>query len=137
MASNEARKHTGSCHCGAVRFEVQLDATAGSRCNCTVCTKVGALSAIVKPDAFRLLTDERSLSFYEWAGKTAKRYFCKDCGVSCYSRGYLEQIGGDYVSVKLACLDDVDPKELCEAPVNFANGRDNKWWEPPAETRHL
>jgi hypothetical protein len=39
--------------------------------------------------------------------------------------------------VKLACLDDVDPKDLAEAPVNFANGRDNKWWEPPAETRHL
>jgi len=37
----------------------------------------------------------------------------------------------------LNCLDGVDPVELAEAPVRYANGRDNKWWEPPAETRHL
>jgi hypothetical protein len=24
-----------------------------------------------------------------------------------------------------------------DAPARYANGRDNKWWEPPAETRHL
>jgi hypothetical protein len=41
------------------------------------------------------------------------------------------------LSVKLASLDGVDPTELAEAPVRHANGRDNKWWEPPAETRHL
>src|SRR5687767_6225710 len=74
-ASNETRTHSGSCHCGAVKFEVQIDATAGSRCNCTVCTKIGALGGIVKPDTFRLLSGEPSLSFYEWGGKTAKRYF--------------------------------------------------------------
>ena len=131
MASNEARRHTGSCHCGAVRFEVQVDATAGARCNCTVCTKVGAVSAIVKPEAFRLLTDEGSLSFYEWGGKTAKRYFCKDCGVSCYSRGYLEQIGGDYVSVNFNALDDVDPATV---NVVYWDGRHNNWQAGPRAT---
>ena len=96
-ASNQAPKHVGSCHCGAVKFEADVDATAGMRCNCTVCTKLGGLIAIVKPEAFRLLAGERDSSFYEWGGKTAKRYFCKSCGISCFSRGYLEQLGGDYV----------------------------------------
>ena len=47
--------HTGGCHCGAVRFEVELDATRGSRCNCSICNKVSQLGCIVKPDAFRLV----------------------------------------------------------------------------------
>jgi hypothetical protein len=123
-ASNETRKHSGSCHCGAVKFEVQLDATAGSRCNCTVCTKIGALGGIVKPDAFRLLSGEPSLSFYEWGGKTAKRYFCKSCGVSCFSRGHLEQIGGAYVSVNFNALDDIDPADV---KVTYWDGRHNNW----------
>ena len=26
--------HTGGCHCGAIRYEVELDASRGGRCNC-------------------------------------------------------------------------------------------------------
>jgi hypothetical protein len=123
-ASNESRKHAGSCHCGAVKFEVDLDATSGSRCNCTVCTKIGALGGIVKPEAFRLVSGEQSLSFYEWGGKTAKRYFCKNCGISCFSRGYLEEVGGAYVSVNFNALDDIDPADV---KVTYWDGRHNNW----------
>ena len=49
----------------------------------------------------------------------------------------MEQIGGDYVSVNLACLDGVDPRELIDAPLRYFDGRDNNWENPPAETRHL
>src|SRR5262245_29247346 len=56
---------TGSCHCGAVRFEVSLDLSrGGTRCNCSICTKVGTLSSLVKPEAFTLLQGEDSLSEY-------------------------------------------------------------------------
>jgi hypothetical protein len=123
-AATEIRNHKGSCHCGAVKFEVRIDATSGSRCNCSVCNKVGALGAIVKPEAFRLLSGEQSLSFYEWGGKTAKRYFCKTCGVTCFSRGHLEQVGGDYVSVNFNALDDVDPADV---KVTYWDGRHNNW----------
>lgn len=37
----------GSCHFGAVKFTVEVDATQGSRCNCSACTKVNALTASV------------------------------------------------------------------------------------------
>jgi hypothetical protein len=130
-ASSETRKHAGSCHCGAVKFEVQVDATAGSRCNCTVCTKVGGLTGIVKPEAFRLLSGEQDLSYYEWGWKTAKRYFCKSCGVSCFGRGFLEQVGGDYVSVFFNALDDVDPADV---KVTYWDGRHNNWEAGPRET---
>jgi hypothetical protein len=117
-------KHTGGCHCGAVRFEAVVDASAGSRCNCSVCTKVGQLGVVVKPEALVLTAGEDNLSFYEWGMKSGRRYFCKHCGISCFGRGHIAAIGGDYASVYLNCLDDVDP---AEAKVTYYDGRHNNW----------
>ena len=55
-------KHHGSCLCGDVHFEVELDITRGSRCNCTLCTKLGPVGSVVKPAAFTLLAPESKLS---------------------------------------------------------------------------
>jgi hypothetical protein len=118
------RKHPGSCHCGAVRFEVTVDASSASRCNCSICNKVGQLGAIVKPAAFTLLGGEESLSAYEWGGKISKRFFCKHCGIHCFARGHLAEVGGDYVSVNFLCLDDVDPADV---RVTHWDGRHNNW----------
>jgi len=54
-----------------------------------------------------------------------------------FARGHHEQIGGDYVSVQLAALDNADPTELIEAPIRFSDGRNNNWGAHPAETKHL
>ena len=63
--------------------------------------------------------------------------FCKHCGLHAFGRGHLDVLGGDFVSINVACLDDLDPAELVAAPVRFADGKANSWWNPPAETRHL
>src|SRR4051812_37752811 len=112
MTTNNTKTHLGSCHCGAVRFEADLDASAGSRCNCTVCTKVATLGAIASPAALRVLAGEAALTMYEWGGKTGQRYFCKHCGVTVFGRGNIPELGGAYVSVNLNALDDVDPAEV-------------------------
>jgi hypothetical protein len=117
-------KHAGSCHCKAVRFEVEVDATAGTQCNCTICRKLGTTHAIVKPAEFALIAGEPNLTMYEWGFKTGKRYFCASCGVDCFGRGHLEQVGGDYVSVSLNALDDIDLKDT---KVGHFDGRHNNW----------
>ncbi|HEU5058208.1 MAG TPA: GFA family protein [Kofleriaceae bacterium] len=127
----QAKKHTGSCHCGAVRFEVVVDATSGSRCNCSICSRLAATTAIVKPADFSLLAGEEALTAYEWGGRTAQRYFCSRCGITCYLRGTLEQLGGEYISVVLNCLDDVDPAEIA---VTYWDGRHNNWAAGPRPT---
>jgi hypothetical protein len=132
------RTYHGSCHCGAVKFEADIDFSQGTgKCNCSICTKTRNWSALIKPDAFRLLCGQDALTEYRFGSGQGAHLFCKHCGVRSFETGHVKEIGGDYVSIKVACLDGVDPAELVAAPVNYANGRDNKWWEPPAETRHL
>jgi hypothetical protein len=124
--------HPGSCHCGAVRFQVALDdARPGSRCNCTICTKTGITGGIVKPAAFTLTAGEESLSFYEWGGKTGRRFFCRHCGIQCFGRGYLVEVGGDYVSVNLNAIDDIDVAQLS---IVHWDGRHNNWHAGPRPT---
>ncbi len=132
------KTYHGSCHCGAVRFEADIDLAQGTgKCNCSICTKTRNWSAIIKPGAFRLLAGAADLSDYRFASKQGSHLFCRHCGVRSFERGNVPEIGGEYVSVKLACLDGVDPAELIAAPVRYLNGRDNNWFEPPSKTRHL
>jgi hypothetical protein len=129
---SNVKPHAGGCHCGAVRFEADLDLSGpASRCNCTICTKVGATSVIVKPSAFRLLSGAESLSEYRVGKSPNSRSFCKHCGIQCFGAGYVEQIGGDFRSVNLNCLDDI---ELSTLTLHYWDGRHNNWEAGPRST---
>src|SRR5579859_6078065 len=123
--SSAVKKHVGGCHCGAVRYEVHVDAAAGSRCNCSICTKTAAVGGIMKPEAFALVSGAESLSEYVWGHKVSRRFFCKHCGIHCFARGHLKELGGDYVSVNFNTLDDFDP---AAAKVVYWDGRHDNWY---------
>jgi hypothetical protein len=129
----------GSCHCGRIKFEADLDLSAGtSKCNCTNCWKKRLWTARARPEDFRSLAGAEELSGYKPGQATGHRGFCKHCGVIPYS--WVDKADwndGAYVSVSVAALDDLDPAELVAAPVQYCDGRANNWWNEPAEKRHL
>ena len=125
MSDDGVKTHLGGCHCGAVRYEVTVDLSRDvSRCNCSICTKLGRTGVLVKPDAFRLIAGEDALSDYQWGSRVGHHLFCKHCGVHSFGRGHLDVLGGDYVSINVNCLDDVD---LADIPVQYWDGRHNNW----------
>jgi len=132
------KTYHGSCHCGRVRYEADIDLTAGTgKCNCSICWKMRFWGATVKPEAFRLVAGAGELSDYQFNSNSCHHQFCAHCGVHAFGHGYVEEAGGAFYSVNLACLDDVDASELVEAPLRYFDGRHNNWMETPAETRHL
>lgn len=76
----------GSCHCGAVRFEVDADIDHVRVCDCSICSKRGALNFRVPPRDFRLLTPLADMSCYQWGTFSAKDYFCPTCGILPFRR---------------------------------------------------
>jgi len=131
------KTYQGSCHCGAVRFEADVDlASQSGRCNCSYCSKSRAWSYLLKPDAFRLLAGAVDLGDYQFGTKQGHHRFCKHCGVSVYSHGDVPEIGGAFASVRVSAL-DVEPSVLGQIPVSYGNGRDNDWMHAPAVTSYL
>ncbi|MDB5041215.1 MAG: glutathione-dependent formaldehyde-activating [Candidatus Eremiobacteraeota bacterium] len=129
------KTYSGTCHCGAVRFEADIDLGAGTfKCNCPICTKTRMWGAIVRPEDFRLLRGEDRLKDYQPDG--VHHVFCTNCGVRPYGWGE-ESSGGKFYAVRLACLDDVEDEELAGAPVTYSDGRNDRYDERPSETRHL
>lgn len=138
------KTYTGSCHCGAIRFECELDLAQGTnRCNCSFCRKARFWMALTKADALRLLAGADALSDYQHTPPGRPEpflhlHFCGRCGMRPFSKGgYWEPQGGEFYAVNLACLDNVDDDELAAAPVNFLNGKAGDWAPITGETRHL
>lgn len=133
------KTYSGSCHCGAARFEADMDLAAGSlRCNCSICAKSRAWFAFVTPDQFRLLAGDDALADYQWTppGKAHPNLhyrFCTTCGIRAFATGKNPK-GEDIYAIAIAALDDPDNDALAES-LKYVDGRHDRFDREPDDTR--
>lgn len=106
----DVRLHTGSCHCGAVRFEVRTALTPAVRCNCSLCKRRGALmSPVFDAAELRIVEGEKELALYQFNTRAARHFFCRTCGVYPFHQTRKDAA---LWRVNIGCLDGVDPYAL-------------------------
>lgn len=122
--------YEGSCHCGAVRFQVAIreDEHVVSDCNCSICRKKGFLHLIVPPDRFTLLCGAENLTTYTFNTGVAKHTFCKTCGIHPF---YTPRSHPDAIDVNVRCLNGDVLSRFRVEPFDGANWEQNVESLPP------
>ncbi|HEV7719413.1 MAG TPA: GFA family protein [Arsenicitalea sp.] len=117
---------TGSCHCGATRFQIETAPQSVTACTCAFCSKTGALWAYYTPGEVKF-TSNTADGLY--APNLNRHHFCAICGCTTFGESPTWSLDGtaDFSKPKLAInarlLDDVD---LARIPVATIDGR-NLW----------
>jgi len=107
--------YQGSCHCGRVRFEVEGEVTQVMDCNCSICSRKGALLWFVPRDALRLLTPEEDLSTYTFGKHVIKHRFCPTCGIHPFGES-RDPSGKGRAAINVRCLEGIDLSSLSIRP---------------------
>ncbi len=117
------RTYEGGCHCGAVRFRVEVAGDARALdCNCSICRKKGFLHLIVEAHCFTLLKGEGSLSTYRFNTGVAKHTFCTTCGIHPF---YTPRSHPGGVDVNVRCLDGDALAEFAITPFDGQRWEEN------------
>ena len=116
---SEARQYEGGCHCGAVRYQVELALESVTECNCSSCSKRGTLLTFVPDSQFQLRKGSlATLPDYQFGKKHIHYPFCSTCGVMSFAHGKSPS-GAVMVAINARCLDGVDATKLTR---NFFDG---------------
>ena len=106
----------GSCHCGAIRFQVQTDFPELTTCDCSICHRKNALMVKVHVSAVQLLAGDEQLTSDQFHTHTAVHHFCKRCGLCPFHR---KRVTPDFDGIHGFCLQGFDPTGI---PVRAAVG---------------
>lgn len=104
-------KHTGGCHCGQVKYEVEMKLENVISCNCSICMKRGTLLDFVPETKFKLLSGDEQLQDYQFNKKVIHHLFCKNCGILSFGKGTGPD-GTKMIAINVRCIDGVDLNKL-------------------------
>lgn len=104
-------KYSGSCQCGTVAYEVEVDLSSTITCNCSRCQRMGFVLAFTPASNFTLSSGEGNLTEFRFASRTIQHLFCSTCGVESFARGTMPS-GDAVIAVNVNCLEGVDPRSL-------------------------
>lgn len=111
-----------SCHCGAIKFEVDAEPGELTDCNCSICRRYGALWAYFSPKQVRFTTDGAT-DIYMWNDRMLEFHRCKVCG--CLTHWLAVKRDHDRMGVNARMM---SPQVLAKARVRRFDGADT-WKE--------
>ena len=106
---------TGSCHCGAVRYDVAGEYSNALECNCSHCSRKGYLLWFVPRDALQLRSGDADLSTYTFNQHRIEHRFCKHCGCAPFGLGTGPD-GQPMAAINLRCIEGIDLQALQRVP---------------------
>jgi hypothetical protein len=112
-------KHSGSCHCGKVAFEVEGTIESVLSCNCSMCQRKGALLWFVPRARLQVTRGADELATYTFNRHVIQHRFCAACGIHPFGEG-VDPKGEAMAAINVRCLEDVD---LDAIPVHHYDGR--------------
>jgi hypothetical protein len=75
---------SGSCHCGAVRLALPSAPEKATRCNCSICRRLGAVWAYYEVGTVRIEGHPEHTEDYIWGDKTLRTVRCRHCGCATH-----------------------------------------------------
>ena len=70
----------GSCHCGAVRLTLPSAPEKATRCNCSLCRRLGGLWVYYEFGTVEITGHPGHTQDYVWGDKTLRTVRCSHCG---------------------------------------------------------
>jgi hypothetical protein len=101
-----------TCHCGAVRIDVETAPVEVTSCNCSICRRTGALLAYYSPRQARFTPSPPPTDTYMWGDKSIVFHRCKTCG--CHTHWSAVDPAYDRMGVNMRLA---DPEVLAKARI--------------------
>src|SRR5690242_8005830 len=105
-----------TCHCGAVRIEIETAPEIVMSCNCSICRRLGTLAAHYSPRAVKV---QGATGTYLWGDRMLTFHRCKTCG--CHTHSTPVDTSSDRMSVNARLL---PPEILAAARIRRFDGAD-------------
>jgi hypothetical protein len=116
-------KVSASCHCGAVRFEVDEPEWVMD-CNCSHCRLYGGLWAYY-PESDVAFAAEPDTFIYMWGDRDLEFHHCRTCGCATHST-HVDKTSTLPIAVNARLMRGLDPKRVRLVQKN--NGNDGIFW---------
>lgn len=97
----------GSCHCGAISFEVEGELKEAMACNCSMCQRKGSLLWFVARDQLKLLSGQDAMATYTFNKHVIQHRFCPTCGIHPFGEG-TDPKGNTMAAINVRCIEDLD-----------------------------
>lgn len=109
--------HKGSCHCGAIEYEVDGTFDEVSECNCSHCSRKGYLLWFVPRETVRLARPDAAMATYRFNRHVIDHHFCPNCG--CAPFGFSTAPDGTATAaINIRCIEGVDLAAVKRVPVD-------------------